>query len=62
MRRAIRQTRDARLARRLMAVLQVLDGTSPQQVARLMGVSPRSVYGWVKRLSQEGHAFSALQK
>jgi transposase len=55
-RRAIRQTRDARLARRLMAVLQVLDGTSPQQVARLMGVSPRSVYGWVKRLSQEGRA------
>ena len=55
-RRAIRQTRDARLARRLMAVLQVLDGAAPQQVARLMGVSPRSVYGWVKRLSQEGHA------
>jgi transposase len=55
-RRAIRQTRDARLARRLMAVLQVLDGTSPQQVAKRMGVSPRSVYGWVERLSQEGHA------
>jgi transposase len=35
---------------------QVPDGTSPQQVAKLMGVSPGSVYGWVKRLSQEGHA------
>jgi transposase len=55
-RRAIRQTRDARLARRLLAVLQVLDGASPQQVARLLGVSRRSVYGWVKRLSQQGHA------
>jgi transposase len=50
----IRRTRDARLARRLMAVLQVLDGASPQQVARLMGVSRRSVYGWVQRLSQQG--------
>src|SRR4051794_16001139 len=55
-RRAIHQTRDARLARRLLAVLQVLDGASPQQVARLLGVSRRSVYGWVKRLSQQGHA------
>jgi transposase len=61
-RRAIRQTRDARLARRLMAVLQVLDGESPQQVAKLMGVSPRSVYGWVKRLSQEGHAEALADK
>lgn len=53
-RRAIRRTHDARLARRLMAVLQVLDGASPQRVARLMGVSRRSVYGWVRRLSQQG--------
>jgi transposase len=55
-RRVLRRTRDARLARRLMAVLQVLGGASPQEVARLMGVSPRSVYGWVRRLSQQGHA------
>jgi transposase len=55
-RRALRQTRDARLARRLMAVLQVLAGASPQQVARLMGVSRRSVYGWLRRLSQQGDA------
>jgi transposase len=55
-RRALRQTRDARLARRLMAVLQVLGGASPQQVARLMGVSRRSVYGWLRRLSQQDNA------
>jgi transposase len=39
-----------------MAVLQVLGGASPQQVARLMGVSRGSVYGWLRRLSQQGEA------
>lgn len=49
-RRVMRRTSDARLARRLMAVLQVLEGAPPGRAARLMGVSRRSVYGWLERL------------
>lgn len=51
---AMRTTQDARLARRLMAVLQVLEGESAGRVAERMGVSRRAVYGWLERLGRDG--------
>ncbi|MBF5046138.1 MULTISPECIES: helix-turn-helix domain-containing protein [Myxococcaceae] len=49
-RRMMRGTPDARLARRLVAVLQVLEGERPGRVATLMGVSRSTVHGWLRRL------------
>lgn len=59
---AMRHTQDARLARRLMAVLHVLEGDSPEEVARLMGVSPRAVYGWLRTFAQHGRPEALADK
>lgn len=59
---AMRQTQDARLARRLMAVLQVLEGESPERVAERMGVSRRAVYGWLSRPARQGRPEALADK
>src|SRR4051812_29142702 len=51
-RRVLRTTRDARLARRLMAVLEVLEGERPEKVAQTLGGSRRTVYRWLGRLAE----------
>ncbi|MFL5350850.1 MAG: helix-turn-helix domain-containing protein, partial [Hyalangium sp.] len=43
-RRAMQRTKDARLARRLLAILQVIEGQSVSSVARVMGFSRRALH------------------
>jgi transposase len=54
------QTRDAGLFRRLLALLQVDQGQSIAQTARLVRVNRRSVHRWMQRFAS-GHGLSALQ-
>ena len=46
--RLLRQTQDARLYRRTLAILEIARGTPTVQVARTLGVSRRVVYYWVE--------------
>jgi transposase len=50
----LRQTRDARLYRRLLAVLEFNRGTPVSAIAELLGVSCQSVYNWIVRFQQAG--------
>ena len=45
--RQLHTTRDARLYRRTLAVLEVSRGTPIPEVAQLLGVTPRSIYHWI---------------
>lgn len=45
---ALKQARDARLFRRLQAVLLIADGRPVGEVAHLVGASRQSVYNWVR--------------
>lgn len=56
LRRQLQQTRDARLYRRLLAVLECDRGTPPGTVAELLGVSRQSVYNWIARFWECGDA------
>jgi transposase len=58
--RRLAQTRDAALFRRLLALLQVDQGQSVVQAARLVHVNRRSVHRWMQRLAS-GHKPSALE-
>ena len=49
-----RQERDARIHRRLSALLWLAKGHSPEQVADLLGVCPRTVRNWVALFQDEG--------
>ena len=51
-RRAMQRTSDARLARRLLALLQVMEGQSVSSVARLMGFSRRALHLWLSTYRQ----------
>ena len=46
---ALKQARDARLFRRLQAVLLVAGGKPVGEVARLAGASRQSVYNWLRQ-------------
>ena len=48
----LRQTRDARVYRRTLAVLEVSRGQSIAQVAEALAVSRQSVYNWVAAYAQ----------
>lgn len=52
--------RDAALFRRLLALLQVDQGQSIAQTARLVRVNRRSVHRWMQRFAS-GHSLSALE-
>lgn len=52
----LRKTRDARLYRRLLAVLESDRGTSVSEIAELLGVSSQSVYNWIARFRERGDA------
>ena len=50
----LRQTHDARLCRRLLAVLEFDRGTPVSAIAELLGVTCQSVYNWIVRFEQGG--------
>jgi transposase len=60
LRRQLHQTQDARLYRRILAILQVAQGTPIPQVAHMLGVSRRMVYYWVQSYAQRHHAHDLL--
>jgi transposase len=49
-----RRERDARIHRRLSALLWLNQGYAPQQVAELLDVCPRTVNNWVTLYQTEG--------
>jgi hypothetical protein len=51
--RELAHTRDADLFRRLLALLQVDQGQSVVQVARLVRANRRSVHRWMERFASE---------
>jgi transposase len=53
LRRHLHQTSDARLYRRLVAILQVDQGTPVNELARLLNVTAQSIYNWIDRYRQE---------
>jgi transposase len=57
--RQLRSTRDARVYRRTLAVLDVAQGEPVASVARRLRVTPRAVYRWVVIYSRD-HAPDAL--
>ena len=54
-RTAMRQTRDARVYRRLLAVLESDRGATICEIADLIGVSCQSVYNWIARFRERGN-------
>lgn len=52
----LRQTQDARLCRRLLAVLESDRGLPISEIAELLGVSGQSVYNWIARFEEQGDA------
>jgi transposase len=53
LRQQLHHTGDARLYRRLLAALEVDQGTPVNEVARLLKVSGQSVYNWIDRFCQQ---------
>ena len=56
----LRTTRDARLYRRTLAVLEVARGESVASVACRLGVTPRAIYYWTGTYAHD-HDPTALQ-
>lgn len=56
LRSQLHQTQDARLYRRTLAILELAQGNSPTQVARILGVSRRMVYYWIEDYTQRHDA------
>src|SRR5438477_11266309 len=50
--RQLRDSRDARLYRRTLAVLEVSRGKPVAEVAETLGVTPRSIYHWIDAYTQ----------
>jgi transposase len=55
MRMQLRQTHDARLYRRLLAMLEFDRGTPVSAIAELLAVSCQSIYNWIARFQQAGN-------
>src|SRR4030081_3500114 len=53
LRRQLAETRDARLFRRTLAVLEFDHGRSATDIARMLGVTRQSVYDWVETYTQD---------
>ena len=49
----LHQTCDARLYRRVLAILEVSRGISVEEVAQTLGVTRQSVYNWLFRLDSK---------
>ena len=50
--RQLKQTHDARLYRRTLAILECSRGQSVARIAQLLGVTRQSVYYWIEAYSQ----------
>jgi transposase len=59
LRRQLKDTLDARLLRRALAVMEFDQGRSAAEVARVLGVTRQSIYNWVEAYTQ-GHDPEAL--
>jgi transposase len=53
-RKVLHSTTDARLYRRLMVILEVDQGRPVSEWARLLNVSPQSIYNWIDRFLHQG--------
>ena len=53
LRRQLAETRDARLFRRTLAVLEFDHGRSAADIARMLGVTRQSVYKWIEAYTQD---------
>jgi transposase len=53
LRRQLAQTRDARLFRRTLAVLEFDHGRPAADIARMLGVIRQSVYNWIEAYTQD---------
>jgi transposase len=60
LRRQLAQTRDARLYRKTLAVLEFDHGRSAADIARMLGVTRQTVYDWVEAYTQD-HDPASLQ-
>jgi transposase len=60
LRRLLKETLDARLLRRTLAVLEFDHGRTAPDIARMLGVTRQSVYNWVGAYTQ-GHDPEALR-
>src|SRR3954468_24500012 len=60
LRRQLAETRDARLFRRTLAILEFDYGRSAADIARMLGVTRQSVYEWVEVYTQ-GHDPASLE-
>src|SRR4051812_3106114 len=54
LRREARRCRDARAARRMLALALVLEGASREEAARAAGMDRQTLRGWVHRYDAEG--------
>jgi transposase len=57
--KALRQVRDSRTYRRMLAVLCIAQGLLLDEVAKLVGMSRRSIYRWIDRYGH-GHRVDDL--
>lgn len=53
LRRQLAETRDARLFRRTLAVLEFDQGRSAADIARMLGVTRQTVYDWIETYTQD---------
>src|SRR5262245_19443828 len=53
LRRQLAATRDARLFRRTLAVLEFDHGRSAADIARMLGVTRQSVYNWIEAYTRD---------
>src|SRR5262249_966505 len=60
LRRQLKETLDARLLRRTLAVLEFDQGRPAADIARMLGVTRQSVHNWVVAYTQ-GHNAEALR-
>jgi transposase len=60
LRRQLAQTRDARLFRKTLAVLEFDHGRSAADIARMLGVTRGTVYAWIETYTQD-HDPTALE-
>jgi transposase len=56
LRKLLHGTTDARLYRRLLAILEVDRGQPVSEVARMLGVSCQTIYNWISRFESDAHA------
>lgn len=62
LRKQLHGTSDARLYRRLLAILEIDQGKSVSETAHLLNVSCQSIYNWIDRFRQEGEVAALVDR